>query len=244
MPTYLPGQPCWIDLGTPDPPAAADFYSELFGWQVEAPDSDGYRLCRLDGQLVAALGPGTDPGAPYWTNNISVTDVDETVQAIISAGGRITGGPGAAGKLGRFAAATDTEGAPVSLWQPGEHLGADLTGVAGTWTHTELVSRQPDRARTFYRTVFGWEERPDPEPGASTWTRNGRAVATLRSQPNDWPSPRPALWTVHFAVTDIDAAIKQAVALGASAPAEGPGTHAAVLLTDNQGALFGIRSTA
>jgi predicted enzyme related to lactoylglutathione lyase len=244
VPTYLPGQPCWIDLGAPDPAAATMFYSGLFGWQIDDPDADGYRLCRVDGHLVAALGPGTDPGTPYWTNNISVADLEGTLERIVAAGGRITGGPGAAGDLGRFASATDAERAPVSLWQPGAHAGAELTGVAGTWANTELVSAQPNVARAFYKTVFDWEARRAPEALTTTWTSAGQVVATLREQPGNWPSPRPTLWTVHFAVADVDSAIEKALALGASAPDARPGTDAVVLLTDNQGALFGVRSVA
>ena len=37
-----PGAMSWNDLATPDPPAAAAFYGELFGWRAEeVPESDG-----------------------------------------------------------------------------------------------------------------------------------------------------------------------------------------------------------
>ena len=32
---YIPGVPCWIDTSQPDPEAAVDFYSGLFGWEFE-----------------------------------------------------------------------------------------------------------------------------------------------------------------------------------------------------------------
>ena len=32
---YIPGVPCWIDTSQPDPEAAADFYRDLFGWELE-----------------------------------------------------------------------------------------------------------------------------------------------------------------------------------------------------------------
>ena len=41
------GDPCWVDLGTPDLDAAAEFYGSLFGWSVEedenAEQTGGYR---------------------------------------------------------------------------------------------------------------------------------------------------------------------------------------------------------
>jgi uncharacterized protein len=30
-----PGVPSWVDLGTSDIPKAIEFYSGLFGWQIE-----------------------------------------------------------------------------------------------------------------------------------------------------------------------------------------------------------------
>ena len=32
---YIPGVPCWADSSQPDSDAAATFYSELFGWELE-----------------------------------------------------------------------------------------------------------------------------------------------------------------------------------------------------------------
>jgi len=32
---YIAGVPCWADAAFPDPAAAADFYSGLFGWECE-----------------------------------------------------------------------------------------------------------------------------------------------------------------------------------------------------------------
>src|SRR5262245_34344224 len=31
---YLPGVPCWVDTGHPDPDAAAEFYRGIFGWEL------------------------------------------------------------------------------------------------------------------------------------------------------------------------------------------------------------------
>ena len=33
--SYAPGTPSWVDLGSPDAKAAADFYGGLFGWKAE-----------------------------------------------------------------------------------------------------------------------------------------------------------------------------------------------------------------
>ena len=32
---YIPGVPCWADTTQPEPEAAAEFYSGIFGWELE-----------------------------------------------------------------------------------------------------------------------------------------------------------------------------------------------------------------
>jgi predicted enzyme related to lactoylglutathione lyase len=57
---YIPGVPCWVDTGHPDPEGVHDFYSGLFGWEFEdamPPGSDGkYFMARIRGANVAAVG--------------------------------------------------------------------------------------------------------------------------------------------------------------------------------------------
>src|SRR4051794_16737554 len=56
---YIPGVPCWIDTTQPDPDAAAEFYGQLFGWELEdvmPPGSPGkYLIGRIRGGDVAAV---------------------------------------------------------------------------------------------------------------------------------------------------------------------------------------------
>ncbi|MGH3658951.1 MAG: VOC family protein, partial [Micromonosporaceae bacterium] len=51
------GVPCWIDTAQPDPQAAVEFYSGLFGWEFEdqmPADAPGhYFVARLGGRDVA-----------------------------------------------------------------------------------------------------------------------------------------------------------------------------------------------
>ena len=62
---YAPGTPSWVDLGSPDPAAAAAFYGGLFGWKAEMdprPEAGGYGLFTLAASNVAGLGPADEPG--------------------------------------------------------------------------------------------------------------------------------------------------------------------------------------
>lgn len=66
---YIPGVPCWVDTGQPDPEASLDFYRGLFGWEFEdvmPADSEGsYYIGRLHGRDVAAVGRSR-PAARPW----------------------------------------------------------------------------------------------------------------------------------------------------------------------------------
>ena len=71
---YEPGVPCWVDTRQPDPQAATDFYTRLFGWEAKPSPAD-YVMCRLHGADVAAIAPGA---AAAWRTHIWVESADET----------------------------------------------------------------------------------------------------------------------------------------------------------------------
>src|ERR687896_2280000 len=77
---YIPGVPCWIDTTQPDPDAAAAFYGDLFGWDMEdsmPPGSPGkYYIGRLRGGDVAAIGsrPEGTPETAVWNTYVWVED--------------------------------------------------------------------------------------------------------------------------------------------------------------------------
>ena len=75
------GVPSWIDMGAPDVDAAAAFYSDLFGWEVEAgsDQTGGYRVCTMRGRAVAGLGPAQNPGPPFWSTYVTVDDVEAAI---------------------------------------------------------------------------------------------------------------------------------------------------------------------
>ena len=85
---YEPGVPCWVDARQPDPRAAADFYTRLFGWEAET--TAEYTFCRLRGRDVAAITAGD---SPTWSTHIWVDSADETAAQVIDAGGRVVTAP-------------------------------------------------------------------------------------------------------------------------------------------------------
>ncbi|HEY0813116.1 MAG TPA: VOC family protein [Pseudonocardia sp.] len=215
---------CWIDLGTPDVEASAAFYTALLGWDVARADPTGYRLAALHGHLVAAFGPADEPGPPYWTIYAATPDADATARAATTAGGTVVVPPAPAGDAGVAAVVRGPHGLPLSLWQPGAHLGTCLSGRHGTFAHAELRTDQPAAHADFLRAVVHWRLDGD------LFRHDGEPVA--RVGPTTGPSTS-AHWLVHFHVDHLDDAVQRALDLGAHAQPDGS-------LVDPAGALFAL----
>ena len=245
--SYQPGTPAWVDLGTPDPAAAGEFYGTLFGWTLTDadPESGGYRMCLLRGQPVAGLGQQQQSGMPpWWTTYVSVADADATAKAVLAAGGQVLVEPMDVLTAGRMAVFADNVGAAFSIWQPREHIGASLVGEPGTLCWNELTTRDPDAAVAFYPAVFGWHadaQRMGPVT-YTAWQLDDKPIGGMMPMDQDWPPEVPAHWMVYFAVDDTDATAARAAELGGvvSVPPTDiePGRFA--VLNDPQGAVFSV----
>ena len=242
---YRPGTPCWVDLGSPDTAAAASFYGALFGWSAEVdprPDAGGYGMFKLGDKLVAGLGPQMDTSRPpYWTVYVSVADVDETLEKAKAAGGNVVVGPLDVFDAGRMAVLQDAVGSFVSVWQPGQHVGAQLVNEPGTFTWNELATTDLAAARDFYQSVFGWGLDPDASSDtAAIFTVEGRMVCGAHTAgEGEFPA-----WSVWFSVADTDASATRASELGGRLlmPPSDMDFGRGAVVADPQGAVFGIGS--
>jgi predicted enzyme related to lactoylglutathione lyase len=260
---YIPGVPCWIDTTQPDPDAAAAFYGDLFGWELErvTPPEDSYRyyVARLPGGDVAAVGsqPEGAPENAVWNTYVWVEDADETAAKVRDAGGTVLREPGEVGEYGRAAVFADPDGAAFSVWQAKEHRGAAVVNEHGSLNFNDLNTHDVESAKAFYGAVFGWEiihgamwalpgygdfleqRRPGMRQGMADMGAPERfedVVASVRQIPGD----QPAHWGVTFAVDDADAIAARAAELGGKVvapPFDAPWVRMTVI-TDPQGATF------
>jgi predicted enzyme related to lactoylglutathione lyase len=108
----------WTDLLTPDPGAAADFYSAVFGWEVmetTQPGGASARMFSLGGAPVASAStPQMDGIPPHWHVYFAVDDADAAASAISDGGGTVVAGPFDT-PPGRMLAAIDPTGAAFSV---------------------------------------------------------------------------------------------------------------------------------
>ncbi|WP_336317974.1 VOC family protein [Streptomyces lavendofoliae] len=165
---FAPGSPCWIDLGAPDVPAAADFYGSVFGWDFErfSPEEEDYGTFRQDGKVVAGLGKLTEEGArSAWMIYFSTPDADATTEAVRRAGGTVRVAPMDAGGEGRMAQYTDPQGGQFAVWQPGSTKGVEAVDGPGSLGWTELYTTDLASAKEFYGSLFDWQTQDLDLPG-------------------------------------------------------------------------------
>jgi predicted enzyme related to lactoylglutathione lyase len=247
---YEHGVPSWVDLGSPDPQVAADFYSALFGWECPEgpPETGGYRVCTMEDVAVAGIGPAQNPGPPVWASYIDVADADATAASVTANGGQVILAPMDVMDFGRMAVFADPLGQFISAWQAGTHPGAQIVNEPGTLTWNELITNDVDRSIEFYTAVFGWGSETHGEgPGAYTeWQIGGRSIAGMMLKPPTMPAQVPPHWAVYFAVADTDLAAARVAELGGTVmmpPTDiEPGRFSAVL--DPTGAAFNIIAMA
>jgi uncharacterized protein len=244
---YEPGTFCWVDVETSDPEAAKAFYRGLLGWDYEdlrVGDGASYSIARIDGLDVAAIAPLAGAGTrPQWNCYVSVTDADASAARARELGATIVREPGDVGDSGRLAVFRDPQGAQLTLWEPGEHVGAALVNAHGALAWNDLLTSDPAAAAGFYRELFGWEIAETPGSDGRYWSvvnagaRNG---GLLPSPPQAHPA-----WNLYFAVSDVDAAVARTGELGGSTvagPMDVPNGGRFVVLSDPQGALFSVLS--
>lgn len=240
---YIAGVPCWVDTSQPDPQAAADFYGQLFGWEMKdvmPPDSPGvYLIGQIRGGDVAAVSSIPDGAPPIatWNTYVNVDDADATATKVRGAGGAVLMEPFDVMEAGRMAVFADPEGAVFMIWQANGQIGAQVVNEHGALNFNTLHVRDADAAKAFYNAVFGWTTLA--LPSGEMWTQPGYGdhlelttpglremvaqsgapadfvdvVAALLPIGDDLPD-LPAHWSVTFGVDDADAIAARATELG------------------------------
>jgi predicted enzyme related to lactoylglutathione lyase len=249
------------------------FYSGLFGWEFEdvmPPGSPGkYFIARIRGGDVAAVGsiPEGAPAMAMWNTYIWVDSADETASKVQDAGGKVLMDPFDIMDSGRMAVLGDPSGAAFCAWQAKEHKGARIVNQHGSLNFNGLNTRDPEAAKAFYGSVFGWETLALPG-GFEMWTLPGygdylerveRDNPGLRKMVAEAGAPEgfvdvvasitpitdgqpdvPPHWDVTFAVDDADAIAEKAAELGGQVvvpPSDAPWVRMTVI-ADPQGATF------
>lgn len=118
-------------------------------------------------------------------------------------------------------------------------MSADFHGLP-CWY--ELSTSDPDAAQAFYGPLLGWSWAGANMPGMDYRLASigGTMIAGMMKGEAGGPPP---MWTLYFAVTDVDATVAAMTKDGAKPvvpPTDIPGTGRFSILFDPQGAVFGL----
>lgn len=219
--TRKTGEFCWINILTPDPAAAQDFFGSLLGWTFPPMPGFGH-LVRVGSSDIGGLfdldSPQTPKGTPPHIGvMVKVDDADAMAAKVTELGGRSLP-PFDVMAQGRMAVCFDPAGANFDLWQPKAGPGTDVDATAiGAPSWFENMTTDVAKCVPFYRSLFGWT--PDTmDMGTfqyTTFKQGDGYVAGLMGITPDM-GPMPPHWGVYFNVTDVDASAQQATSLGAT----------------------------
>jgi predicted enzyme related to lactoylglutathione lyase len=249
--TFVADAPAWIDLSSTDKRAARDFYSKLFGWKIEVggPDTFEYGMAKIGDKFVAGIG-GTQDNAPSaWMLYIGSRDADAAAKKVEAAGGKVVAPAFDVLDSGRMAVFQDPNGAFFAVWQPKDMKGFEAKNAPGSYAWAELTSGAIDKAKAFYKKVFGWAEKTTPmgdgSPPYTEFLHEGQSILgawDMAAMPHEMPSA----WLIYFAVDDVDKANQKAISLGGKQMMEAqdfPGGRFSIVI-DPQGAGFGLLKMA
>jgi len=116
------GTLCWVDLSTPDPDRAQQFYSDVFGWTISTEDDpSGYLHIKNGGEFIGGIQTSAqrNPNAPpHWLAYFLVSDCDASAARAKELGAHLLVEPMSLEKVGRFSIVADPQGAVFALFQP------------------------------------------------------------------------------------------------------------------------------
>lgn len=253
---HPPGSFCWIELATSDQSGAKTFYGALFGWVPnDMPMGPGafYTIFRVNGRDAAAgytlrAEQVAQHVPPHWMLYIQVDKVDASAAKVAPLGGKVIVEPFDVFDAGRMTVIQDPTGAYFCLWQSNKNTGIGIAQVHGTLCWADLSTPDPERAKAFYSSLFGWQlTTGEKDTSGYLHIKNGEhfiggVPPTAYRQPGV-----PPHWLAYFQVDDVDAAANKAKAMGAKLlmpPMTMEDVGRWSVIADPQGAVFAIFKSA
>lgn len=252
----------WYELLTSDADAAGEFYGKVVGWtstnsgQQEMDyrffsSGDGSDNKDGVGGYMAITPEMAQGGArPAWIGYIAVDDVDASAAAITAAGGSVLMPAMDLDGVGRMAMVADPQGAPFYIMKgisdEASYSFAATEPKVGHCAWNELASSDPEGAKAFYASQFGWTQDGDMDMGPmgkyEFWWASDKRFMLGAVWPK-MPEMPVSAWTFYFRVADIDTAVATIKASGGTVfqePIEIPDGDFSINAADPQGAAFGL----
>jgi predicted enzyme related to lactoylglutathione lyase len=213
------GEFCWINMLTPRPAEAMEFFAAVLGWTYFEIPGIGHGI-RVGGRDIGGLfdlhGPTTPPGLPpYIGVMVKVGSADAAREKVVVLGGTAKAAFDV-GEQGRMAVCFDRNGAEFDVWEPKAMAGSDADrSLHGAPSWTENMTTDVRRATAFYAGLFGWTPEAKPMPGFDyvVFKLDGVDVAGMMPIPTGKECVK-SHWGTYFTVGDADEAARRATELG------------------------------
>jgi hypothetical protein len=229
-----PGKFVWGDLVSQDVAASKRFYGALLGWTFE--NNGRYSTVLNQGSPIAGIVKARDANrGTEWIGTLSVADVDRATATFGERGGSIEREPADAPDRGRISLVATQGGAAMMLARASSGDPPDADPIVGGWLWWELWTHDVEGSMALLADVAGYARETVDLRDAPY--RVLRDAAARRAGIMDAPPEVHPTWLPYFRVTDLDAAVKQAVALGARLVDHG---ERSAILVDPNHAEFGL----
>jgi uncharacterized protein len=217
--TRKTGEFCWINMLTPQPAQAREFFGTLLGWTYAEIPGLGHAV-EVGGRDIGGLfdlnAPNTPKGIPPSIGvMVKVDSADATCEKVTSLGGKVKPPFDIMDNL-RMAVCFDPNGANFDVWEPKKAHGTDVDcSLPGAPRWFETLTTDVDRAANFYAELFGWtaEATPSPALNYTTFKLGATPVAGMLQITPRMRMVQPH-WRTYFTVKDADATARKAVELG------------------------------
>jgi predicted enzyme related to lactoylglutathione lyase len=245
------GEFTWYELMTADLSAAGGFYGDVIGWEVQdvSRPEMAYFLFNASGTPACGLMELPEPGIPPgFFGYVATDDVDNATEKVRALGGTIHKGPMEIPGVGRFAVASDPQGAAFGLhqWADPETAPGPALMSPGRMSWHELMTTDWQAGFDFYGELFGWKKSDAIDMGPMgtyqlfSGPDGGNAIGGMFNQPPEAPG---TYWSYYIGVPAIDPAVEK-IRLGGgqifNGPMEVPGGAWIVQGHDPQGAMFAV----
>jgi predicted enzyme related to lactoylglutathione lyase len=138
----------------------------------------------------------------------------------------------------------DPTGAVTWVFQAKQHAGLGITGEPGAFCWADLITPDPERAKEFYSSLFGWQlTAGEHDTSDNLHIKNGETFIGGIPDPRHQGSNSPPHWLSYFFVADVDEAAKKVRALGGKIwgpPMTVEGAGRMAIVADPQGAAFAL----
>ena len=217
------GEIVWRDLITADPMTSANFYSNLFGWQIDRFNDakpEYYRI-RNRGKLIGGIFKFSDGKAVQgneWLSYISVDSPQGAVALVKDKGGAVMIEPRIVEGRGEMAVGADPSGGIIAVMNARGGDPAATEVNHNDWLWSELWSDDPGSVQAFYESL-GYSFKKEKDDGKDYWVMmsDGNPVAAIINNPFD--NVR-STWIPYIRVEDPVAISQKAVSLGGTAVME------------------------